>query len=145
MTNYKYTDVKIAAKGNWLTIITALTSDMDKAVKQIGKHVSCPVHGGKDGFRLFKDADNTGGGICNTCGAKSTGFDLIMWINDWDFKTCLKAIGDYLMLNLNEVKPLQPIKRKYNNINQKTQKAKSYSSEKINQLWNECVCHMIIF
>ena len=36
---------------------------MASALSRLGRHVPCPAHGGKDGFRLFRDTDETGGGI----------------------------------------------------------------------------------
>ena len=54
------------APGRWLDILSGLAPDLRPAVEKRGRHVPCPVHGGKDGFRLFRDADQTGGGICNT-------------------------------------------------------------------------------
>ncbi|MBZ3672428.1 hypothetical protein JT305_10370 [Salmonella enterica subsp. enterica serovar Senftenberg] len=76
--------------------LAALAPHLEPALRKHGRHVSCPIHGGKDGFRLFKDAHLTGGGVCNTCGANHDGFELLMWLNNWDFKQCLSEVGDYL-------------------------------------------------
>jgi len=62
----------------------------------IPNHVSCPVHGGEDGFRFFHDAPVTGGGVCNTCGAFKDGFRLLCWVNGWSFLQALFAIEVWL-------------------------------------------------
>lgn len=98
MPYYKSDAVRDAAHGNWLFVLAALADQIEPALRKPGKHASCPVHGGKDGFRLFKDAHQTGGGVCNTCGPRHDGFELLMWLNGWDFKQCLEAVGDFLGL-----------------------------------------------
>jgi phage/plasmid primase-like uncharacterized protein len=57
------------------------------------------VHGGTDGFRLFRNVGETGGGICNTCGAFSDGFALLMWMNGWRFVDALRAVAATLQLS----------------------------------------------
>ncbi|RSE57577.1 DNA primase [Alcaligenes faecalis] len=97
---YKADEVRAQAEGNWLVILSHLAKQLEPALRRPGKHVLCPIHGsnkrngGGDGFRLFKDAHRTGGGICNTCGPKHDGFELLKWVNGWDFRHCLKAVGD---------------------------------------------------
>ncbi|HAS6415330.1 TPA: DNA primase [Vibrio vulnificus] len=97
MSYYKVDNVRSAASGNWLFILAALAPHVEPAIrKKPGRHVACPIHGGKDGFRLFKDAHITGGGVCNTCGSFHDGFELLKWLNRWNFKECLKEVGDLL-------------------------------------------------
>lgn len=99
MSYYKADKVREAASGNWPHIISMLAPQADEALKKPGKHVRCPVHVGKDGdgFRIFpKDFLQSGGGICNTCGPRHDGFELLMWLNDWDFKQTLEAVGELL-------------------------------------------------
>lgn len=84
------------ARGRWCSILSALAPMIAPALEHAGRHVSCPVHGGKDGFRVFRDIDLSGGTICNTCGNYPDGFATLMWINGWDFKTALQAVADYL-------------------------------------------------
>lgn len=96
---YKY-DAKVvndAARDRWDMIIRALSAyDINAALDRPGRHIPCPVHGGKDGFRVFKNIDETGGGICNTCGSFSDGFSLLMWLNQWKFPEALAAVGELL-------------------------------------------------
>lgn len=98
MSNYDTDEVRKAAEGKWLYVLSVLSDGrLDQAIEKVGRHVPCPVHGGVDGFRLFKkDADLTGGGVCNTCGAKTNGFDLLMWVNGWNFSQTVDAVGEYL-------------------------------------------------
>jgi len=88
--------LKTLAMGRWEAILSAIAPQSIVALKYKGRHVPCPVHGGKDGFRVFKDVAITGGSVCNTCGFNNNGFATIMWLNGWDFKTTLQAVADYL-------------------------------------------------
>ncbi|HNO76337.1 MAG TPA: toprim domain-containing protein [Nitrosomonas mobilis] len=92
----KAIDLKPLAMGRWEEILTALAPQSIVALKHKGRHVPCPVHGGKDGFRVFKNVAITGGTVCNTCGFNNDGFNTIMWLNGWDFKTTLQAVADHL-------------------------------------------------
>ena len=89
--------VRKSARGVWLSILDSLAPELKTAIDHPGKrHIACPVHGGKDGFRLFRDADISGGGVCNTCGAKPDGFSLLMWLRDWNFPAALSAVANVL-------------------------------------------------
>lgn len=92
-------DVRAAARERWHMILSALASSELEAALRHGhqKHVPCPVHGGTDGFRLFPNYEETGGGICNTCGPKADGFKLLMWLKGWDFPTTLEAVASVVM------------------------------------------------
>lgn len=102
MAYYKADDVRAAVRGKWLEVLLFLAPELEPALRKVGKHVTCPVHGttkrnGKgDGFRLFKDAHETGGGVCNHCGSFHDGFELLMWLNRWEFKEALAAVGEFL-------------------------------------------------
>lgn len=90
--------VRAAAKGRWLEIFANLAPDLKDAINALPNHVKCPVHGGTDGFRLFKDAKETGGGISNQDGAMPDGFSLLMWYGNDTFATVLKDVAEYLGL-----------------------------------------------
>lgn len=97
MSYYDAKDVREAARGNWLYLIADLAPLAEQALRKPGKHVPCPIHGGKDGFRVIKkDFLETGGGVCNTCGPRHDGFELLMWLNNWVFKEALDAVGERL-------------------------------------------------
>ena len=68
------------AKGLWAEILSDLAPELSQAIEAGGDHVPCPVHGGKDGFRVFNDFQLTGGGVCNTCGSFASGVRLLAWI-----------------------------------------------------------------
>jgi len=70
-------EVRELAAGRWLDLLGALAPELTPALDRVGRHVPCPVHGGADGFRLFRDVKQTGGGICNTCGTFPDGFALL--------------------------------------------------------------------
>lgn len=90
--------VKQAAAGRWAEIFSALAPQLRLAQEHAGKHCPCPVHGGTDGFRLFPDYMERGNGICNTCGAKVDGFQMLMWLNEWTFPETIEKVGSCLGL-----------------------------------------------
>ena len=85
--------VRRHARGHWIHVLAELAPALEPALERLGRHVACPVHGGTDGFRLFRDVRETGGGICNSCGAFSDGFALLMWMNGWRFSDALRAVA----------------------------------------------------
>jgi putative DNA primase/helicase len=91
--------VRDRARGQWIWILGRLAPTLERALARPGRHVPCPVHGGRDGFRVFRDCADTGGGICNTCGSRSDGFALLMWANDWGFRETLEAVARDLRLD----------------------------------------------
>lgn len=96
----EFTDeVKANARGNWGWILTSLAPGLKPALAKPGVHVPCPMHGGKDGFRVFKDVEQTGGGICNTCNHGDgfhDGFALLMEFTGWTFPETVQAVADRL-------------------------------------------------
>ena len=91
---YETQQVKEDACGRWERVLLTLAPLLKDAMERKGKHVPCPVHGGRDGFRVFRDVDETGGGICNTCGSYANGFALLMWINGWDFGRAIREVAE---------------------------------------------------
>lgn len=88
--------IREAARGRWLDILSGVAPELEAAIARVGRHVGCPVHGGRDGFRLFQDAEETGGGICNTCGRYPDGFGLVMWVRGCGFNQALRLVADSL-------------------------------------------------
>lgn len=80
-------------------ILGRLAPTLEPALARPGRHVPCPVHGGSDGFRVFRDVEETGGGICNSCGPRRGGFALLMWANVWGFRETLEAVARDLGLD----------------------------------------------
>lgn len=93
--------VRNAVRGSWLSVLDSLAPELERAILKPGRHIACPVHGGNDGFKLFRDADISGGGVCNTCGAKPDGFSLLMWLRGWGFPDALSAVANVLGLSAN--------------------------------------------
>ena len=104
--------VKAAATGKWEFIFSTLAGDaLSKAIAAASgrgrdTHVPCPIHGGKDGFRLFKDWRDSGAGICNTCGCFKDGLALLMAIRKEEFYQTLTAVANVLGIDPNN--PLRP-------------------------------------
>lgn len=86
-----------AARGRWDEILYNLAPCLRKALEAVPRHVSCPLHGGENGFRFFKDYREAGNCICNTCGAFD-GLHILMKANGWDFFTALKAVNGFLRM-----------------------------------------------
>lgn len=72
--------VSTAARGRWPEIFDQFAPELADAMASAPFHVACPVHGGTDGFRLFSDYVQTGGGVCNTCGVQATGAAMLAWV-----------------------------------------------------------------
>jgi hypothetical protein len=94
------------------------------------------VHGGKDGYRVFKDVDVTGGSVCNTCGVFADGFATLMWANGWDFSTALKAVFEYLNAGANSARPVQYRTTRPDPVKGEDDERLRQS---LNQVWNESV------
>ena len=91
--------VREAARGHWDAIFCALAPTLKAAMQRPGKHVPCPVHGGKDGFRLFADYQKAGSCVCNTCGTFRDGFAALEWLHGWSFAETLEKVACVLGLN----------------------------------------------
>ena len=111
-------EVRERAAGRWTDLLGALAPALVPALRRPGRHLPCPVHGGTDGFRLFRDVDDTGGGVCNTCGTFHDGFALLMWVNRWSFPEALQAVAHELGMTGDRVPeprrvhtPLRPAER----------------------------------
>lgn len=89
-------DPKAEAEGKWSYIFGDLLPELSEAMEKAGNHVPCPVHGGADGFRLFKDFHTTGGGYCNTCGPQANGFAVMAWIRGYAFKDAVREVAQWV-------------------------------------------------
>lgn len=116
------------AKGKWDYVIAKLYNQNFTDLINPKKHFPCPVHGGKDGFRVFPDFLETGGCICNTCGSRSNGLSTLMWLLNQDYNTVIRSVVD-----LFEAPP------KY----QKKEAKSPVYNEKATRMWH--VCHDITY
>jgi len=96
MPYYNYEALREQARGYWPHIHLSLAPQLEEALGKAPRHVSCPVHGGRDGFRLFKDHTENGGAMCNTCGSFPSGFRVLQWLQGWDFPQTLGAVAEVL-------------------------------------------------
>jgi len=127
-------EVRAQANGRWEDILTALAPDLAPAVSAKGrKHVPCPVHGGKDGLRSFKNVAESGGTVCNTCGIHSDGFSTLMWVNGWDFVTTLNKVAAFLGIGAMTSQPRQV--RLSPPVSQDTQKDDERLRQTLNRVW----------
>ncbi len=108
-------EIRPLAKGHWDYIFSALAPQLSAAMEQPGKHVPCPVHGGKDGFRLFSNYQDNGACVCNTCGEFRDGFKTLEWINGWSFFEALKHVAALFGFGNSTSKLIrtEPMKKKF--------------------------------
>jgi len=90
------TEMKRRMQGRWLSAFNALAPALSEAASQLGQNVPCPISGGTDGFRLFKDANFTGGGVKQSERVIPEGIDMLMWVNNWSFPEAYDALSEWL-------------------------------------------------
>ena len=90
---------KAQAQDQWPAILQALAGLEDRQVHLKSKRqgVPCPLCGGQDRYS-FKDPLH-GGWACRHCGG-GDGWALLQRINSWSFVDAVKAVGDYLHIEL---------------------------------------------
>jgi len=133
-----------AASGQWGLIFARLAPSLSEAIEcDAKKHCPCPVHGGTDGFKFFKDYESTGGGVCNTCGCKKSGISLLMWVNSWSFKESLFAVADILGIEDDgnyTVPSIQPRQVEPKKISAEQMKEDQRRTDNIRRIWkDECI------
>lgn len=90
------TELKRRMQHRWLSAFNSLAPSLSEAVSKLGENVPCPITGGTDGFRLFRDADLTGGGVKQSERVIPEGIDMLMWVNDWTFPEAYDALLEWL-------------------------------------------------
>ena len=98
VARYDFEELRRACAGRWDSIVRALSHvDISEALDR-RKHVRCPKGHGKtkQQFRVFGDFDQTGGGVCNTCGSYADGFNLLGFLNGWDRRQSVKEVSRYM-------------------------------------------------
>ncbi|AHI32645.1 hypothetical protein AU15_19675 [Marinobacter salarius] len=101
------TALKRRMEGRWLSAFLALAPALETAVNKLGKNVSCPIDGGTDGFRLFRDANTTGGGVKQAWRVIPEGIDMLMWVNDWSFTKTYDELEAFLGGRIVDTKPIR--------------------------------------
>lgn len=93
----RWSQAKQLAQGRWDHILFTLSPALHPALEKRSKgHVACPVHGGKDGFRMMPSYPEDGRSFCNTCGNKKDGFATLMWANGWTAREALEEVTKLL-------------------------------------------------
>lgn len=104
-------EIKAKAQGMWGNILATLAPAIAPALAKPGlQHIDCPMHGGKNDFRVYRDVEQTGGGVC-TCGNWPDGFALVGAVNGWPFKETLAEVGRVVLGEMPAAVPYAPTKR----------------------------------
>jgi len=137
--------LKQDAEGRWETIFKRLSDRLGPAMERAPRHVPCPIRGGKDGFRLFKDWRDTGGGVSNQDGAFRDGIALLMWLNDWSFPETLREIADVLGGNAGQAQTVRPSQRPVYTPSAAEQAERQRKNDALratlNRTWSESIHH----
>jgi putative DNA primase/helicase len=106
------TELKRQMEGHWLHAFSALANCLQNAIDNLGQNVPCPINGGTDGFRLFKDAAITGGGVKHAWRVIPEGIDMLMWVNNWSFTTAFDELEAWLDNRTVTKQPVTILKQK---------------------------------
>lgn len=147
MKKFKYDKemIKLHANGQWHYIFEQLCPELSLALQRPGKHTWCPNpgHRGKNGdaFRLFHDYNQTGGGVCNTCGKYGDGIAIIMWLTGWSFQETLEVIAR--TIGLEPSSSAQPerviIPPPVIDTTEEDQKLAKQFCQSLNRTWNQSI------
>lgn len=96
MSKRNSTSLKHRMAGRWLSALGHLAPSLREAIDHLGDSVRCPREGWPDAFRLFKDANETGGGVRHSYRIFAEGIDLLMWVNDWSFPQAFDELEAWL-------------------------------------------------
>ena len=96
MSKRNSTQLKEKMSGYWLNAFSVLAPALRHSIKKLGQNVPCPIDGGTDGFRLFKDANETGGGVKQSERVIPEGIDMLMWVNNWSFTQTFDELEGWL-------------------------------------------------
>ena len=129
------TELRRRLAGRWLDALAHLSPALSEAVQRPGRNVTSPVDGKPDGFRLFRDAAETGGGCIQNERAFPEGIDLLMRIEGWSFPDTY----DRLLEWLEGPKPLPPVRRIFPVSPEKKQAQMARRRRWLNDSWSNAV------
>ncbi len=81
---------QVLGRAGWPSVLVAL--GIEEAALSGRKNIPCPACGGRDRF-TFDNRQGRGDFYCRQCGPGS-GFDLLMRVFGWDFRTALSRVTD---------------------------------------------------
>lgn len=91
------------AHGRWLEIFQHVAPGVfDEAIKRLGSHVRCPIHGGAADFRFVEVGSKKGSSTAEcgvafcTCGYYKNGFDVLQKVTSCSFSELLHNVHGYL-------------------------------------------------
>jgi putative DNA primase/helicase len=91
------------AAANKVSILRDLAPSLSSVTSNSKWRGSCPNPGHKQtsgkAFRLFDDAESSGGSVCNTCGAFPDVVETLKFANGWDYQEVFAALRNYLGLD----------------------------------------------
>lgn len=97
-----FAELMSIVEGRWVECIGTLAPQLvenytySSSANDAKRHYTCPVHGGVDGFRFYRDFPQKGGAICNTCGGKPNGVVLLAWFFNISTKEATKMVGEWV-------------------------------------------------
>ena len=107
MVKRNSTQLKMMMASRWLSAFSDLAPSLNNAIDNLGKNVPCPLDGGRDGFRLFDDANETGGGVKQAERVIPDGIGMLMWLNRWSFTETFDELEAWLGGSIVETRPVQ--------------------------------------
>ena len=100
MSGFKVEDIKSAARGRWLDILTTVGGFKSDDLN--GRHGPCPMcKEGKDCFRAFNDFAETGGVYCNKCHDHDNGdgISALQRMTGKKFPEVLQVVAEFLNMS----------------------------------------------
>jgi hypothetical protein len=101
---YSISDVRVSAQGRWRDVLGRFGV---RGGLLEGRHGPCPGCGGKDRFR-FDDLGGAGTFVCSQGSGdllSGDGLKLLGHVKGWDWKRCVKEVGDMLNVAVRSGRP----------------------------------------
>lgn len=92
-----FDEISRAAAGRWGPILSALGPFKEPVDAGFRRKCKCPMHNDKGKhFRMYNDFEQTGGAICNDCGAFPNGFKLLAEAKSMPIRDVFQEVAEYL-------------------------------------------------
>lgn len=129
--------LKEKSRGLWPQIISSLAPAFAEAIAA-NRHAACPIHGGKDGYRVFGDFAETGGSCCNSCGIFSDGIATLQFALGLSAKEVIKLLFDWHGGSKVAVAPVAPVAMQQPAA--KLQQDGQRNTARLRQAWKQASC-----